>query len=327
MAMKMYFQSGRRSAFTLIELLVVIAIIAILAAILFPVFASAREKARQTQCASNLKQIGLAIIQYAEDYDEYLPNNASATSLAAAPNCDAPYGCNNKWAGEIYPYVKATGIFMCPDDGTLPVVTGGDVNSYEFNQNFFFYGPGGYCYSLSKLISPSLTVAVYENQGADQQEWLTTSDGNGCSVGGIAGGYDCTSYSLYGDDTMPTVAAYGLVMPVTLTAATNISSRNGAGPLGGCANVFTGTLSGPPAVHGNGANFLACDGHVKWLNSQYVSPGASPTEGGVVSPTASTEVGICGAGFWDQPAGTTSMQQQEGAGPATYPVTLTFSPW
>src|ERR1700753_2397885 len=64
---------GTRSGFTLIELLVVIAIIAILAAILFPVFAQAREKARQTTCVSNMKQIGLAVLMYANDYDEQLP--------------------------------------------------------------------------------------------------------------------------------------------------------------------------------------------------------------------------------------------------------------
>jgi prepilin-type N-terminal cleavage/methylation domain-containing protein/prepilin-type processing-associated H-X9-DG protein len=93
----------RRSGFTLIELLVVIAIIAILAAILFPVFARAREKARQASCQSNLKQLGLAMMMYVQDYDErYL------------------YGWNTEWAcsstfeGFLLPYTKNEQIFLCP---------------------------------------------------------------------------------------------------------------------------------------------------------------------------------------------------------------------
>jgi prepilin-type N-terminal cleavage/methylation domain-containing protein len=72
-------QKRRHDGFTLIELLVVIAIIAILAAILFPVVAKAREKARQTTCASNLNQLGLALLQYIQDYDEYPPNGIAIT--------------------------------------------------------------------------------------------------------------------------------------------------------------------------------------------------------------------------------------------------------
>src|SRR5580693_8308372 len=74
----------KKTGFTLIELLVVIAIIAILAAILFPVFAAAREKARQTACASNLKQLGLAIAEYIQDYDEILPPVVSRTCIPAS---------------------------------------------------------------------------------------------------------------------------------------------------------------------------------------------------------------------------------------------------
>src|SRR6476661_7679135 len=97
-----------RKAFTLIELLVVIAIIAILAAILFPVFARAREKARQTQCTSNLKQLGLSILQYTQDYDEVFPYGVSG------PGANRVYG----WAGPIYNYVKSTDVYRCPDDTT-----------------------------------------------------------------------------------------------------------------------------------------------------------------------------------------------------------------
>ena len=95
----------RRRAFTLIELLVVIAIIAILAAILFPVFARAREQARKTSCLSNMKQIGTAILMYAQDYDERLV--PAATGVCPGPNA---YG----WADLTFPYIKNEKVFDCP---------------------------------------------------------------------------------------------------------------------------------------------------------------------------------------------------------------------
>lgn len=100
-----------RAAFTLIELLVVIAIIAILAAILFPVFAQAREKARSISCASNLRQIGIAYLQYTQDYDETTPTVSKAKQ---------PGGLNGTtyspaWYTVINPYVKSAGLFVCPD--------------------------------------------------------------------------------------------------------------------------------------------------------------------------------------------------------------------
>src|ERR1700712_4301073 len=91
----------RQRGFTLIELLVVIAIIAILAAILFPVFAKAREKARQTACISNMKQMGLGFMMYVQDNDEAFPSSAY-------------YGYG--WGGKIYPYVKSKPVYTCPDD-------------------------------------------------------------------------------------------------------------------------------------------------------------------------------------------------------------------
>ena len=111
-----------RRGFTLIELLVVIAIIAILAAILFPVFAKAREKARQTSCLSNLKQIELADLQYAQDYDEALAPNwtnvATGTPGALCPGDGAYRLIRNQ---EIYPYMKNTQVFLCPS-ATAPCV-------------------------------------------------------------------------------------------------------------------------------------------------------------------------------------------------------------
>lgn len=105
----------RQRAFTLIELLVVIAIIAILAAILFPVFAKARERARTISCASNMKQIGLALMQYTQDYDERMP----ACRGYIAPN---PYNNDNlemiDWRIQLLPYIKTVQLFSCPSNSS-----------------------------------------------------------------------------------------------------------------------------------------------------------------------------------------------------------------
>ncbi len=144
-----------RQGFTLIELLVVIAIIAILAAILFPVFARAREKARQASCQSNLKQLALGLLMYVQDYDERFPK-WSYGSDRNNPNA-------NIWFTAIYPYVKNGQIFECPSrsTGTPPYryyyeeLPGCGTVCYGFNESL--HGAG---LKLAQVQKPSLALML-----------------------------------------------------------------------------------------------------------------------------------------------------------------------
>ncbi len=122
---------NRSRGFTLIELLVVIAIIAILAAILFPVFAKAREKARQTSCLSNLKQLGLAVNMYMQDYDSTLPYRPIAQ--APAPPTTSVWAADIVY-GQFLPYVKNSQLWLCPTK----------KNVAEFGTTFSTYSVNGY---------------------------------------------------------------------------------------------------------------------------------------------------------------------------------------
>jgi len=136
--MKRIILSTRRTrAFTLIELLVVIAIIAILASILFPVFARARENARRSSCSSNLKQIGLGIMQYTQDYDERLP--ASVANNSGDSSHSLSY--------YVQPYIKSVQVFRCPSDITTT------ATSYGYN----------YVYLAGSGLSSAISIAKIQN--------------------------------------------------------------------------------------------------------------------------------------------------------------------
>ncbi|MBI5833445.1 MAG: DUF1559 domain-containing protein [Armatimonadetes bacterium] len=138
----------KKRAFTLIELLVVIAIIAILAAILFPVFAKAREKARTASCASNEKQIGIALTQYVQDYDEMYPARNDAQGIY--------------WSQVIQPYVKSTQTFACPSNTYNANASVGVIQGYPAIPRSYGINERVCVQSLASINAPAQKIIVAE---------------------------------------------------------------------------------------------------------------------------------------------------------------------
>lgn len=157
------------SGFTLIELLVVIAIIALLAAILFPVFARARENARKSSCLSNMRQLGLGFLQYTQDYDERLPAGGGSGSFPNDPpvatntyaqwvqgptsGCTVTNPCRPDYGG-LFPYVKSTQIYLCPSV-TLP-------KGISYSMNMTGGANGGTSFALAAATQPSVTIFLVD---------------------------------------------------------------------------------------------------------------------------------------------------------------------
>ena len=158
----------RRTGFTLIELLVVIAIIAILASILFPVFGRAREQARKAACASNMKQIGLAMMMYAQDNDEALVPYSHGAGYVGSLGYGA--GDGPRWADMIIPYIRNQQIFDCPSGRQrIAIFAGGsyfDISTYSYGYNTASqWGPefGVAGRTLAEIEDASGTIMVAED--------------------------------------------------------------------------------------------------------------------------------------------------------------------
>ncbi len=253
----------RSKAFTLIELLVVIAIIAILAAILFPVFAQARESARKISCLSNSKQISLASMMYMQDYDETL----NGPALRRCGNSGATQYSNNWWGKNwavwpelIIPYTKNTGIYTCPDRPNQPYY-GWSMNVNSSNDDY----PGsptppgnwhdGKCpgvtttgqstVALASLVAPASTIWYYDSNPGIFQDGLKTWT------------------SLQADAASWPAGTTGLEVDGSETIALLFKDAG--------ARADNDPVIRDPMRHSQGMNIAWCDGHSKWLKPSAIN--------------------------------------------------------
>ena len=231
--------------FTLIELLVVIAIIAILAAILFPVFARARENARRASCQSNLKQLGLGVLQYVQDYDEILPGSLMDNPNATPQGGYYVGGTWWTWFQLVYPYTKSMQVAVCPSS-SAPDYAKPFKGNYASNGVAMFAPAGG----ASNAWADSGTVK--DAQFVAPAATYLLMDGGQWSIDPF---YIALRGSAYGTYYLPGSGDAG------------IPADSGNPPSASGAWAQSDYQSGR---HFGGVNVAFADGHVKWLKSEKV---------------------------------------------------------
>jgi len=265
----------KKQGFTLIELLVVIAIIAILAAILFPVFAQAREKARQITCLSNLKQIGLATLMYCQDNNNQIPSQR-----AYSEDNEQVYEAFQV-AAKLEPYAKSEGIFKCPDShiaiGTVnwDVAYNGGGGPYMDDPTIVGLPPSGHTGGNGSLAQLQALPDPYYNDVYPPTDYLTNF--SFYNPGGVTGAFQENPRSL---DSADMCSAGWAVLWTDWPVNGNDYWPNaayGANPTWGQAGE---ALDGR---HTSGSSLVFADGHAKWFPSNELEPeGGLNATGGFV---------------------------------------------
>jgi prepilin-type N-terminal cleavage/methylation domain-containing protein/prepilin-type processing-associated H-X9-DG protein len=240
----------KRRAFTLIELLVVIAIIAILAAILFPVFARARENARRSSCQSNLKQMGIGFAQYLQDYDGRYPYGADHVLLSTT--MDETLG--HVWMDKLQPYVKSYQIYSCPSANKVQTAYYGQQDyTGTSNRLWIGYAYNGYLDGTRWPNDNTLGITPIDADLNKPTETVLAMDNAGCNGGAVG---SCLGY-VSGPYTIENSSA----VDVNFDPPTSTSQP------------YDQIAAGR---HLGTNNVLFCDGHVKALQKAKMLNSATP---------------------------------------------------